>query len=526
MTSSRADGPGRKHQKHRRQAGVTLSLFSLRSTRDFGIGEIGDLPRFAEWLRDAGFRLVQLLPTFELARGETSPYGARTAFGLDPIYVSLSDVPELDDAAIAAALGSSGAAELEAVRALPNVDYARVRALKDRVLDAALERFVNREIGKGSPRARAFLTFREGARGWLDDLSLYVALRDEKNEHGWSTWPSAERERSPRALDEARARLDRQILAHAYRQFIANEQWAAARKKLADLDVEIMGDLPFIVGSESADVWSHRRAFRTDVSLGAPPDAYSADGQDWGLPAYDFDRLEHDGYAWLKERTRRASELYDRFRIDHVVGYFRQWVKPHGARRGHFDLPAERVQRARGEHVLRELRGVAGDGSIIAEDLGVIPPWVRATLTELAIPGYRILPWERDGDVVRDPTHFPALSVASWSTHDTAPIALWWREMSAGDRKSLATMMGVAEDASSDALFEAHMRTLFQSGSDLVLTLAQEVLGEDRRINLPGTVGPDNWTYRFGASLERLASDTAMSHRLDKLRALLEEAHR
>lgn len=519
-----------------RTLGVTVPLFSLRSGRDFGIGEIGDLPRFAEWVRGTGARVIQLLPSFELSRGETSPYGARTAFGLDPLAISLADVPELDRATMAEVLAGGGEAELSAVRRAVAVDYERVRALKERALAAAFANFESRELARATRRADEFRAFQRASAAWSDDLSLYVALRDEHHEHGWSTWEAALRDRNPAALRVARERLARPILAHQYRQFVANEQWHAARRALASLGVELMGDLPFIVGGESADVWSHRRAFRSDVSLGAPPDAYSEEGQDWGLPAYDLERMEQDGFEWLRTRTARARQLYDRFRIDHVVGYFRQWVKPKAPlvhpdgkstpQRGHFDVVSERLQHARGERVLRAMSESAGRGAIIAEDLGVIPRWVRSTLTELGIPGYKIIPWEREGFVYRDPRAFPWLSIASYSTHDTAPIGMWWNEMAPEERAGLAQIFGVAATTKGDELWAAQMRTLFGSGAGLALVLLQEILGEDVRINTPGVVGPENWSYRMATSVERLADDARVAARAARVRALLAETHR
>lgn len=519
-----------------RTLGVTVPLFSLRSSRDFGIGEIGDLPRFAEWARSAGVRVVQLLPSFELARGETSPYGARTAFGLDPLAISLSDVPELDRASMGEVLSHGGEAELAALRARPAIDYDRVRALKERALDKAFTNFGERELARATRRADEFRAFQRASSAWSDDLALYVALREEHREHGWSTWPAALRDRDPAALAAARERLARPILAHQYRQFVANEQWHASRRALAALGVELMGDLPFIVGGESADVWSHKRAFRSDVSLGAPPDAYSEEGQDWGLPAYDLERMEQDGFGWLRGRTARARQLYDRFRIDHVVGYFRQWVKPKSglvhpdgrtaAQRGHFDIASERLQHARGERVLRAMSEAAGAGAIIAEDLGVIPRWVRSTLTDLGIPGYKIIPWEREGLVYRDPRAFPWLSVASYSTHDTAPIGMWWNEMTPEERAGLATIFGVPATTKGDELWAAQMRTLFASGASLALVLLQEILGEDVRINTPGVVGPENWSYRMSTSVERLADDSRVAGRVHRVRDLLAETRR
>ena len=219
-------------------------------------------------------------------------------------------------ASITARLGDEGLAELERVRQSPTVDYATVRRLKKRVFAEAFARFRQHElVDKDSERARAFFAFvdREGA--WLRDHALYVALRASHDSYGWNTWPAEERDRAPSLLALAKARRDdggigTRVLEQMYLQWVAHEQWHAARAELKKLGVALMGDMPFIVGGESADVWAHREQFRTDVSLGAPPDDFAKDGQSWGLPAYDWDAMDADDLAWLKHaRTSRRRAL-------------------------------------------------------------------------------------------------------------------------------------------------------------------------------------------------------------------------
>lgn len=511
-----------------RLSGVTIPLFSVRTRKDWGIGQITDLPAAAALFLRAGQRLVQVLPTHELADGETSPYGALSAFALDPIYVTVEAVAEVDAELIERALGESGRAELDRVRAARSVDYAAVRALKRRVLAEAFARFRERELGSGSPRAQELSAFIEREGGWVRDHALYAALRAEHGGYGWSTWPAPERDRAPEVLALAASPRDdgalgTRVLEQMYLQWIAHEQWRRARAEMRAAGVSLMGDMPFIVGGESADVWAHRDQFRTDVSLGAPPDDFSADGQSWGLPAYAWSVMDRDDLGWLRQRARHSAELYDRFRIDHVVGFFRQWVKPSSpaGTRGHFDPEHEDEQRARGERVLRAMIEAAGRGSVVAEDLGMIPPFVRETMQRLELPGYKVLPWERDEDMIpRDPRAFPELSVATWSTHDTPPITRWWYELTDSERERLAELDGIPLDLPEPERELALLKLLLSARSELTLVLAQELLGDKGRINLPGTVTSENWTWRLSRPLEELSGDPAVQGRLEKIRRL------
>ena len=186
-----------------RKVGVTIPLFSLRTRASWGIGEIPDLPACAAWIKTAGMELLQILPPHELARGEASPYGARTAFGLDPIFMGIDAMEDLDPKAIADALGLSGRVELESLRGAPHVVYERVRALKTKVIHFAFERFVASEWSKNTARAEGLRAFIAREASWEDDLALYVALRDSHEGFGWGTWPDGERLRDPETLRAA-----------------------------------------------------------------------------------------------------------------------------------------------------------------------------------------------------------------------------------------------------------------------------------------------------------------------------------
>lgn len=520
-----------------RVSGVTLPLFAIRTREDWGIGQITDLPVAAAWLLRAGHRLVQVLPTQELSDGETSPYGALSAFAIDPIYIAIDRVPDLDKSAIEAALGDAGRKELARVRAAARVDYVAVRALKRQVLAEAFERFRTTDLGKNTARARALLAFVEHEGAWLRDHALYMALRRSHSNHGWSTWPALERDRAPNILARAKdpqddGALGTKVLEQMYLQMVAHEQWEDARKEMRELGVALMGDMPFIVGGESADVWAHREQFRTDVSLGAPPDGFSPEGQSWGLPAYDWRAMDEDDLAWLRTRARHASRLFDRFRIDHLVGFFRQWVKKEGGPtsgdvKGTFLPAAPDAQQARGEKVLRAIIEAAGKGTVIAEDLGVIPPFVRTTMTALGLPGYKVLPWERDEHFMpREPREFPELSVATWSTHDTLPITQWWYELEGWERERLAALDKMPLDLPEADRELALLDLLFSARSELTLVLVNELLGDKSRINTPGTVTDQNWTWRLPRPIEELRDDPAVGARFDAIRARVQKHRR
>jgi 4-alpha-glucanotransferase len=538
----------------RRRAGVTIPLFSIRTPRSWGIGEIGDLPEFAALVKRAGISLVQLLPLGEISGAETSPYAALSAFGIDPIAISMAEMPEIRSEEAPSklgprstrnlrdAIGSDGSHLLSRARTSTSIDFEIVRRLKKRAFGFAFKRFLAEDMARGSARALAFLRFVETESAWLLDYALFRALKDAHEGKPWWEWARALADRSSDALARARMDLAPEILFYEYLQWIAHTQWARMRGELRDLGVELMGDLPFMVGRDSVDVWANPEAFKRDGSVGVPGDAFSEDGQDWDLPPYHWAAMRGDGFRWLRQRARYTGSLYDRFRIDHLVGFYRTYQRSRAKKvardgrllPGSFDPEGESEQLSHGEAVVTAMiEGATESGArLVAEDLGTVPDFVRASLAALGVPGYKVLIWEKDGEKYRDPALFPAISVACFATHDTDPVAAWWEGLEPQERAAVAKIPGLAKVGSKlgrtfdDEVHGALVDLLAASASELVLFLFQDLLGQKHRINTPGTTGGDNWSYRMPATVEECARNAPILAKLARVKEALERSGR
>jgi len=503
------------------QAGILLPLFSIRSAPSWGLGEIPDLVSLARWAAACGCSVLQVLPVNEASRAQNSPYGAISAFAIDPVYAAVEALPDFADAGGPAALEPRDREELARLKGTAAVDWHGVRTLKARALAVAFRSFQERVWTPRAARARELEAFCEEHARWLDDYALFVALHDDVfSGRVWSEWPAALRDRIPAALDQAREELEERILFYSWLQWQLDLQWHAARRGANQVGVELMGDLPFRVAGDSADVWSRPGDFRLDARVGVPPDAFSATGQDWGLPVYRWDVMAREGYPWMAERARRSAELYGYYRVDHVVGLYRTYFRPEGGGPAAF-IPSEEPDQIRnGEAVM----GLFSRGArVIAEDLGVVPPFVRASLERLKIPGYRVLRWEKDDQRFRDPATWPAVSVATTGTHDTESLADWFDALSDEERRAFLAIPGLQklqargaggyDDFARDEILEL----VYRSGSDLVLLPYQDLVGARERVNVPGTVEDTNWTYRVPADVATLPADGATVARLRQL---------
>ena len=494
--------PERRDFNTGRHAGVLVPLFSLPSRSSWGVGEIADLPRFASWLRLAGLDFVQLLPVNEMQEGQNSPYSALSAMAIDPVFIALAGVPEFHDAGGEASLDAADRERLDRARANPAIDFRTVRALKSLALHASFHVFRARHHADGSERARAFAGFTAREGWWLEDYALFRALHDEHHACYWRDWEPELRDRHTGALDRARQRLADPILYYQYLQWLADEQWQRARAACGA--VGVFGDFPFMVSGHSADVWARQHEFRIDASVGTPPDAFSETGQDWGLPVYRWDVVERGGYEWLRQRARRCSELYDGFRVDHLIGFYRTFVRERD-RSTYFTPADEPSQTAQGERIMRIFREPGA--RIIAEDLGLVPDFVRASLARLHLPGLKVLRWEREwhspGQPFRDPVHYPPESVAISGTHDTETLAEWWDGAGWHERQLCAAIPGLREagcnpdDPFDGRTRDALLRALFAAGSNFVIVPFQDLFGWRDRVNVPAVVNDENWTWRL-----------------------------
>jgi len=263
-----------------RSAGLVVPLFSLHSSRSAGIGDIGDLAPLGAWMRRAGLAALQLLPVGTLPAGETSPYSALSAMAIDPVYISLADVSDWQALGGDVRLPLADQIALKGARAASAVRYGAVRQAKHAALRLAFRLFWDVDWVRTTARAGAFAAYVACEEWWLGDYALYCALRERFDDRRWTEWPTALGKRDPVALDEARRDLDQEILFHQYVQWIADTQWEAAREQLGQ--TRLFGDFPFMVSADSADVWANQDTFRFDRTVGTPPDAFSATGQEIG----------------------------------------------------------------------------------------------------------------------------------------------------------------------------------------------------------------------------------------------------
>jgi len=493
-----------------RQSGISVPLFALASSASWGIGEFQDLAVFSRWAAEAGQSVLQILPVNEMPAIERSPYSAMSAMALDPIYIALPQIVDFAGLGGELAFSDADAAELRLLRQSPRIQYAPVRRFKDRWLRRAFDRFLRLEVSRGTPRSARFDAFIAQEASWLDEYAVFRALHALHEERPWQLWPEPLARAEPAAVAGARQELYLEIRYRMYLQWIAAEQWAEA-KRLA-WPVRIFGDLPFMNSADSPDVWARQAEFRFDATIGVPPDAFSETGQDWGLPPWRWDVMAATDFAWMRARARRYAALYDGFRIDHLVGLYRMYIRPVDKTRPAFFEPGDEPSQIRlGETMI----GVLGSGSpapsLIAEDLGVIPAFVRESMARLDLPGMKVLRWERHwdrpGQPLIDPTEFPECSVATTGTHDIEPLA--------------ATEEGGTDEQRAEIL-----RSLLSSGSRLTLMPLQDVFGWTERINTPAVVDEINWTWRLPWPVETWLDGPQTVEPADRLRAWTRAADR
>ncbi|MGE5812848.1 MAG: 4-alpha-glucanotransferase [Acidobacteriota bacterium] len=513
-----------------RHAGILVPLFSIPSSRSWGIGEIPDLGRFARWAREAGQDFVQLLPVTAVAERETSPYSALSAMAIDRAYVAIDELQDFRDIGGEHGMREDLRARLERARASSTVEYLEVRELKALAFEAAFGHFHHQHWMRDTQRAAELRAFIERERWWLDDYALFRALRKENEFRPWWEWEEALRRRDPDALSRASGTLERDILLHKYVQWVADSQWHAVK---ADAGVGVFGDYPFMVSRDSADVWARQGDFLHEECVGTPPDAFSETGQNWGLPVYRWDVMAENDYAWLRQRALRSASLYDGYRIDHLVGFYRTFVRPPDGE-PYFTPATEPDQLAQGERLMQIF--LSSGPVIIAEDLGVIPDFVRASLQRLHLPGYRVLRWERDwhadGKPFNDPRRWPATSVGTSGTHDTEPLVEWWNNADLDERRKFLELphfarLGLSPGASLTPRFrDAILNALFQSGSNYLILPMGDVFGWADRINTPAVTGDRNWRWRLPWPVDALNHQAEARERAAFLRSESERSGR
>jgi 4-alpha-glucanotransferase len=492
-----------------RAGGVLLHPTSLPGPH--GIGDLGPhARRFAEQLAGAGQRWWQMLPVNPPGAGN-SPYSARSAFAGSPLFVDLDDLVERG-----LLRRRPSAPRLPRDR----VDYPAAGAFRERELRRAFAAF-QQQRGRGR-----FAAFCGRAAAWLDDYALYAALRAACGHAGWGHWDRDLRLRKRAALERARRELAGEIEFHRFEQWLFDEQWHAFKAHCNRLGVGLIGDVPFFVSHDSADVWAHRDLFELDEEgapvtvAGIPPDFFSETGQLWGNPHYHWSAIERTGYSWWIDRFQHGLSRFDALRLDHFIGYYRTWHVPAGAptaENGRW-VPGPRDGLFR---KLQKIRG--GQLPLIAEDLGLVTPEVTALRDRLELPGMKLLQFAFGEDLQAHdfrPHNYPRRSVAFTGTHDNDTIVGWFLDpggpgsQRTPEQTERERRVALAYLGASDAR-EIHwkmIRCLFSSVANLTVVPAQDLLGlgSEARMNLPGTTdGNWEWRMRAGALAERILERVA-----------------
>jgi 4-alpha-glucanotransferase len=545
--------------------GFGVNLYALRSARNWGIGDFSDLRRFVEIADRFGAGIVGINPLHALCWLDpeaASPYAPTSRFFLNPLYVDVEAVPEFfgDEAAHALVASPAFQRDLATARAAPLIRYDLVAACKRRVLELLYAAF---RRDAGVERRRAFGRFLMGGGARLRRFAIYEALterfaNDNEQIHGWLEWPPAYRDPSSLEVERFAHEAQRRIEFYRYLQFIADEQLAAVAAAAEAMSIGLYRDLAVGVEANGAEVWSERRRYVLDRTVGAPPDPLGPLGQNWGFPPLDPAELERDRGAYFGALLRANMAHAGALRIDHVMSLLRLFWIPRGAEPkdgSYVAYPFELLRDA----VLDASRRTKS--LVVGEDLGTVPDGFRDEMERAAILSYHLLLFEREpGGRFSAPERYPSGALATATTHDLPTLAGWalGRDIelrrraglvTSGDASSalslrrleatwlLEALLAAGEldgaqverfhralDARSEdrrvymPLVAAAYRFLARGPAKIVLLQLDDVLGELDQVNVPGTLHEHpNWRRKNVVALEAIAED----ERLETLAAQL-----
>ena len=485
----------------KRAAGVSLPLSAMKGKEDWGCGDMSSLQEWLEYFANYNVKILQILPLWETAPREHCPYSALSAYAIDPIYISIKDIPEVQKSENAQEILKDLQSEIVNWRNSTAVQFDAIKPAKYRLLWAAYEYFESVEKPAKSERWLQFLKFQKKNAPWLLSYAIFRTAKDLYNWTSWTTWPQELKNREIKGLKEFLIKNERQVMFFCYVQWLAQEQLEKAMAFAKEKHIALFGDIPFGVNFDSADVWANQRKFLLDTEVGAPKDALAQGGQKWGLPAYNWPLIEEQNFNFWRAKIGRACEIYDIFRLDHLVGFFRTWIFKQGDDVGEYDITDEAAQKARGAKFLEAVAESAKDKLPVGEDLGVIPDYMREYMKEISMPGYKVIRWEKDNEVFREPRNYPAASLATTSTHDTTTLKQWWDEIPAWQRANFWEMISAQKTNGympyTQEINIEILKRVLGSNSTLAVFPLQDIIGSTDQINVPGTVSADNWTYRL-----------------------------
>ena len=479
-----------------RSSGILMHISSLPSP--YGIGTLGKAAyEFAAFLHKAGQHYWQILPLGPTSYGD-SPYQSFSTCAGNPYFIDLDLLVE-DQLLLRS--------ELEAIDwscSEERVDYGFQFNVRYELLYKAYLRGRDRY-------AEAIMRFRD-ENAWLEDYALFMALKRSRNMEGWADWPQEIRLRHPGAIASYATTLAEDVNFFIFIQFIFYRQWNALRNYVHTLGIEIIGDIPIYVPYDSCDVWSNPSLFQlnsdgTPIGVaGCPPDAFTQDGQLWGNPLYDWKRMKKDNYAWWRSRIAAASKLFDVIRIDHFRGLESYWFVPNGeetARSGHWEPGPSFDFISALKHHFPDLR-------LIAEDLGFLTPEVKRLQKLSGFPGMKILQFAFNPYEPSDylPHRYEHNCICYSGTHDNETLVQWLQGISPD---ALTYIKKYVCEEDEKKLPRAIIRAGMASVADTFIAQLQDYLelGGDSRMNEPGALGTENWTWRLRSDMltDSLASE-------------------
>jgi len=560
-------------------SGIVVPVFSLRSDESCGTGEFLDLIKLGRWCQAIGLDLIQILPVNDTGE-DPSPYNARSAFALHPLFIRLSQVPGAEPFA----------AEIDACRQRlepqSRLSYSDVLSSKLTLLRRIYE---SQKAQIHQDRAlHDWIT----ENPWLPSYCIFCLLQDHYQGQAWQCWGPW---RVPQAdqLEHYWHLHQNDVLFYAWIQYHLEQQLRQAALALSAMGIALKGDIPILLSQESADVWAHPELFNLQWRVGAPPDMFSPEGQNWQFPSLNWNHLERTGFAWWRQRLQYAARFYHAFRLDHVLGFFRVWILPTDQTSGvlgRFEptlrlsqtdllqtglsaqdiddlvqtqglLPLEdgftpawyydhnatfhqlstatqnniralvetywQRQEALWEEIgLKRLSVIAqaSDMLVCAEDLGTVPACVPAVLAALNILGLKIERWSRAWHEPHqpfiDPKTYPRLSVCSPSTHDTTTLRGWWEEELREDRAQYGSLLGVPETCPTELTPDLSAKIIernLRANSLLCIFAVQDLLGLESRLR---TLTPADERINVPGTTSPLNWTYRMSASLETLRGL------
>ncbi|MDO4622748.1 MAG: 4-alpha-glucanotransferase [Eubacteriales bacterium] len=465
-----------------RESGILLPITALPTA--YGVGGFSEEAfTFIDRLQEAGQTYWQVLPMGPTGYGD-SPYQSFSTFAGNPYFISLDKLKE------EGLLTEKELKEADCGEKPRYVDYEKLYNTRFAVLRKAFVRYMAGDTAE-------MQAFREENSEWLEDYALYKAVKSEQGETCWLDWPEELRNRDGKALEEKRETLAEEMDFTVFQQYLFRKQWTELKAYANSRGIRIIGDIPIYVAMDSADAWGAPELFQFDEEgqpkavAGCPPDAFSADGQLWGNPLYNWDYHKSTGYAWWTRRMELCGKLYDSVRVDHFRGFAGYYSIPYGApnaMNGHWE-------KGPGMDLFRHLTEKLGACDLIAEDLGLLTDDVRELVRDTGFPNMKVLQFAFDSGASNEylPHQYEKNHVVYTGTHDNETTEGWLKNISASTMEYLKAYLHVEKPCSWDLI-----RLAMASTADRCIIPMQDYLGLDNnaRMNFPSTLG-FNWQWRM-----------------------------